>query len=380
MTAFLLELSFTLLAKMDFPACRSTIWYLRFSRIFAVFPIRMALTPNGCAIFFISRLLATVFTILALAYSISILDFFCATLGNKKLSFVLTVAPSTLAVMVAHDVIVASAILCGPEFIELVKLTNRHSFPVVGSTFFSKFFVVVAVLNSLLALMRIVGIGLVQTANVPSAIALKIGGNWDRVIGAWMNFADFLHDGLSLSALCFVVIFGRRMVACAEMFCKGILDKCCIVAHARWTTTMPVCLEEGKRPAILLNEQRDEWIKEFEELKRGFEIYTKIAGALIFALTIAMGAWIFFSASYLLFPRDEVRTLSYEYIVATFMCPVVFLNLVTISELGHQMGSQLTSMQETLRDLRVKLHLREGEEVSASCVDNLSCLGDRKIM
>ena len=354
---------------MDFSLCRSTVWYLRFSRLFAVFPIRLSSTPNGCVKFFTSPLLTTVFAILALAYSATILDFFCATLGSQKLSLALTISPSTLAVMFAHDLTLVSAMFSSREFIELVKLTSKHSFPAGSSIFFGKFFVVVAVLNSLLAMLRIVGIGLVQPESMPSAIALKIGGNWDRVMGTWMMFADFLHDGVSFSALCFVVIFGRRMIACAEVFCKGILDKCCVVSNAPCVTTMPVCLKEGKRPPIIVNEQRHEWIKEFEELKRGFEIYTKIAGTFIFALTVAMGSWIFFSTASLLFPHDEAPNLSYEYIMATFMCPVVFLNLITMSELGHQMGSQLTSMQETLRDLRVKLHLPEGEEVS-SRVDN----------
>ena len=103
---------------------------------------------------------------------------------------------------------------------------------------------------------------------------------------------------------------------------------------------MPVCIEEGKRPAILLGEQRDEWIKEFEELKRSVEFYTKIAGTFIFALPIDTGAWIFFSAANLMFLPDG-PSLSYEYVVPVFMCPVALLNLVTISELGHQMGSQV---------------------------------------
>ena len=195
---------------MDFPACRSTIWYLRFSRLFAVFPIRVAFTPNGVVRFFTSPLLAIVFAILALAYSVTILDFFCAAFRNKKLSFVLTVSPSTLALVFTHDLILILAIVCSPEFIKLVKLTSRYSFPVGGSTFFGKFFVVVAVLNSLLAIVRI---GLLQPETVPSAIALKIGGNWDCVIGTWMMFCDFLHDGVSLSTLCFLVIFETRLIA-----------------------------------------------------------------------------------------------------------------------------------------------------------------------
>lgn len=50
-------------------------------------------------------------------------------------------------------------------------------------------------------------------------------------------------------------------------------------------------------------------MQEFEALKVGFELCTRIAGTFMFARTIDMGAWLYFSASYLLF-NDESSGLS----------------------------------------------------------------------
>ena len=190
----------------------------------------------------------------------------------------------------------------------------------------------VLVLYIICASPRVIGYGFMYPGLGVSLSSLRSGTEWDRILALWVSFCHLMHDGALLSALCLVVMFGKRAVLCFEYLCAEVLRHCetysCVpsgpVTHA---TTIKV-----EHSSFL---SQYELVAMFIQVKTAFGIYGKVGGALIFALVLDVATRMFFLACQVLF-RHESFVSPFIFAMTTFQAVKKILALLTIAELGHQ--------------------------------------------
>ena len=188
---------------------------------------------------------------------------------------------------------------------------------------------IVLTLYSVCALVRFIVVGLVNTESTVSATTFKTGSDWDRLLALWMGLNELFHDGAVISALYFLILFGRQVVSCLDTFCENILQ------HAETAVQMPwgASGAQGKLEQVVsiqttgVSNKPNRLIDLFADLKVIFGIYSKIGGTFAFALVIELGMCLFFLLYIILFSSQSGGVSTWYIIAAILLHPQHCLSL-----------------------------------------------------
>ena len=321
-----------------------TMWYLRISRIFGVFPNTRSV--DGSAKF--TRFSLPIFYSLAisLCYTICLVDYINGKLQqNQSLSYRLTALPSVAMSLLTGYLICISSMQYGSDFVELLRIVEiKGKLQCRGQRPLDYFSGFVATLSFVSSLLHVIQYVLLYPGGSTWDTFLATGPEWDQLLALGTKLFGFLRDGMSLSALCFLIIFGKGIVSNFELLCKEISDCCRSTIVQTYQGILPVIGSKAEETPALTLQVHSLGDTELAELfllqKVSFEIYSKIGGVFTFALVAEIGTWLFYVVCAVLFNIEDPN-LSFSFPTRIRQAIVVVLVLVTIAELGHQIGSQV---------------------------------------
>ena len=315
----------------------SLLKHLKFLRFSGIFPTSLS---GGSATNYSSSIPLTLLSVISgLSYTIALFDGVRYTLLESTLSRALTVVPYTVAAFLSDCIIRSSSFWFREQFSDFLALTDRPGLR-GGKPHLLKYFWALAIFYSGCLLVHLIGLGVVYPEIGVSATTFKSGSDWDRLLALWISSTDFLHGCTVLSALCFLVIFGRQTVSYLDGFCNEILQQCkvasqpCIVAQVAKNEMLKKAIQDGNNCYSLADM--------FKNVKVAFGIYSMIGGTFIFALVLDVGTWLFYLACTILFRSSSAVDPFYYVLIGTY-CLSAIINLCVIAEYGHQITRQVSS-------------------------------------
>ena len=314
-------------------------WYLRISRIFGVFPISRS--PHGPVTFSLYSLSTLYSVVMCLCYTVSMSDFIYNRLQqNLQLSYHLTVLPNTVVSAATGFLICISSMRSRNDLVKLMVITDQSKFHHRGQWgmgYLGK----VPALHFICCLIQFIRHGLLFPERRPSGTFLATGWEWDRLLSFASSLLDFFSDGVSSSAICFLIFFGKRVVLSFQLLCREIAEGC----RATMVHTYQGIVHIGSKveaPTLIVPSPLcgPELAQKFLQQKLAFEIYSKIGGAFIFALVTDIGTWLFYLVCAVLF-NTENSSSWFPFTIKIFQAIVFVLVLLTVAELGHQITTQV---------------------------------------
>ena len=316
-----------------------TMWYIRISRVFGVFPITRS--ADGSLTFSVFSL-ATVYSVtVCLCYTVSMGNFIYGGLKQEQLlSYRLTVLSSTVGAVLTGYLICISSLYYSKDLVKLLAITQKSKFR-YGGQWRIGYWCIVPMLHFVCGLINFILYGFLFPESYDADILLAPGPGWYRLLGFGTALFEFCHVGMFLSALCFLIIFGKGVASCFELLCERALELC----RSTMVSTHPghICIAmENEAPSFTMHNPvcETETVKMVLLVKDAFEIYLKIGGAFTFALVTETGTWLFYLVCAVLFSaKDSYPSFALPMMIC--QATTVVLALVTVAELGHQIASQV---------------------------------------
>ena len=311
------------------------LWYLRFSRLLGVFPVRIL--PDGTLEFCPWSALTLLAVALPLSYTVTLVHYMYFTLERQHLSYVFTMVPSTIVSGLTDYLIRLSSVWYCNDLIKFIALTAEGESQ--STKGFMKCFWVVPALFFICSACR----GIAQTiAMSQSGQPVTAGGTATGkhlLVASLLSASDLLHDGMLCSALCFVILFGKRALSSFALLCAEVFEFCRIQYEPTTNSALQIACKvksiNGKPYAA-----DTQLAEKFVALKKAFGIYTKIGGLFVFALVTDTGTWLYYLACTVLFNNDSA---SAPFLLAMMAIQSLMqtLVIVTIAELGHLLDCQV---------------------------------------
>ena len=186
-----------------------------------------------------------------------------------------------------------------------------------------------------------VAVHLEQHFSVPGVRQSSV---WDGLLRPiFIHIIIFCRDGSYWCAIWFVTFFGKQVIEQFELLCVEIINHSEIGAAA--ITSVPVDIEVLAIPETSGRDKQvcadgEELKDRFVELKTAFGTYSIIGGAFSFAAVMDVGAWAFSSMCAVLFDNGNSGS-TFDYVIQIFETMMAVLTLLTITEVGHQIGSKV---------------------------------------
>ena len=324
------------------PAGNLAQWYLRLSRIFGVFPLSRS--ADGILRYSVCSLSTILSMTYAVSYSLCMLHYMYFVLNEKHLSYRLMITPCVVVSASTDYLTRIGSMYYGNAVVKLMVLTDHGESN--GKTL-RKGFIVVPIVYPALSLIRVIRAGVLGNETQFSANDTTNGTDWDGPFDLWIGFSFIARDGAFWSALCFLHIFGQRVMLCFHALCTEILEHYCETSNQDGKLypgggAFQIGSKAKALACVKMNPDLGEkFVDSFVRVKLAFDIYAKIGGVLVFALVVDIGTWLFYLAgSVLLFSTEEVdSTFAFPFVAAQSI--LVVLVLLSIAELGDQMECQV---------------------------------------
>ena len=297
---------------------------------------------------------------MALLYTVATSDRVYFELRHNELSYRLSVVPSVVMSILADHLIRISSMRYGNDLVKLLELTDNCNSQHQGYDRMGYLYSVPTIFFAC-ALVRLIGRGFVDP-RVQARLSmtnLKTGSDWDWLIAPGMELCEFFRRGSFSLALCFLIMFGRRVVAKLDLVSTKVLENCASSGF-RISPGDVRTVNKAERLESSVGHDRDSGenlVEIFVQLQMAFEIYSNIAGAFIFAIVIETGIWVFKMASRVFFIH-QLTNLVFASALTICQCLIAILVLFMVAEVGHQIvrqvqhSSQLLFQQVLVNDLK----------------------------